>query len=137
MPFLIPSLAPRCLVKSIGTFIGDRVKGTAGGSIRKEETTMWCRLTFVKIHPEKIEELRRIFDEEVVPVVKKQKGNIEVFLAESAEVLGDGISFTSWETKQDADAYQASGTYKELVDKCIPTHISPPKLVEYEVKTIR
>jgi len=96
---------------------------------------MWCRLTFVKFDPAKLEEGRKIFMEVHVPAVKKQKGNIDVYLMESASEPGEGISFTSWESKKDGDAYEKSGVYRELVNGIVHLHVRQPKLMEYEVKT--
>jgi len=95
---------------------------------------MWCRLTFVKFDPNKLDEGRRLFEEVGIPVIKTQKGNIDVLLLESANELGEAIALTSWETKEDADAYESSGTYRELVSKIIHTHVRQPMLKQYEVK---
>jgi quinol monooxygenase YgiN len=98
---------------------------------------MWCRLTFVKFDPEKMDEGRKIFYDLHAPTVKKEKGNIDCYLMESVDEPGEGISFSSWETKEDGDAYEAKGTYKMLVGTIIHTHVREPKLKQYEVKTTK
>ncbi len=75
---------------------------------------MWVRLTSVKIKPEKMDDCRGIMIEEIIPIVKAQKGNIDCCLLESVEERGDAISYSSWETKEDGDSYEASGTKSGL-----------------------
>ncbi len=55
---------------------------------------MFARLTFISVQPESIEELKRIYNEEVAPVVKSQKGNIGVWLLEPTDSADDFISLT-------------------------------------------
>lgn len=95
---------------------------------------MWVRLTFVKTQFEKMDELRQIYNEDIVPKVKAQKGNVDVFLLESVDEEGEVISFTSWDRKEDGDKYEASGTYVELVNKVKHTFADPPTQKSYEVK---
>ena len=95
---------------------------------------MWVRLTFAKIQPDKMDEFRKIYNEELVPIIKAQKGNVDVFVMESVDEEGEGISLTSWDSKEDGDKYEASGTYVEMVNKVRHTFASPPTLKSYEVK---
>ena len=95
---------------------------------------MWVRLTFVKIKPEKLDECRRIMIDEIIPIVKAQKGNIDCCLLESVDEKGDAISYSSWESKEDGDAYEASGTYEEMVNMVRHTHVGPTTLKTYEDK---
>jgi quinol monooxygenase YgiN len=88
----------------------------------------------VKTEVEKLDEARRIYNEEIVPTVKAQKGNIDVFLLESQDREGMVISFTSWESQEDADSYEASGTYVEMVNKVKHTFAGTPTLWSYEVR---
>ena len=43
---------------------------------------MFVRLTFCKFLPEKINEARKIFTEEIMPTVRKQKGLVNIRLFE-------------------------------------------------------
>ena len=95
---------------------------------------MWIRLIEIKIQLDKLDEVRTIYNEEIVPTVKAQKGNVDTFLMESKDREGVVISFTSWETQENGDAYEASGTYKELVGKVLHTLAAPPVVKSYEVK---
>ncbi len=95
---------------------------------------MWIRLIEVKIQPDKLDEARKIYNEEIVPTVKTQKGNVDMFLMESMDREGEMVSFTSWDSKEDGDTYEASGTYVEMVNKVKHTFAGMPTLWSYDVK---
>ena len=97
-------------------------------------TLMWIRLVIGKIKPGKMDEMRKIYYEEVVPVVKAQKGNVDIFIMEPVEAGDDIISFTSWESKAVGDAYEGSGIYAEMVGKVKHTLDGQLKVKSYEVK---
>lgn len=95
---------------------------------------MWVRLTFGKVQPGKEDEFRKIYYEELVPVAKTQKGCLDAFLLESTEEDGSFISHTAWETKTEGEAYESSGTYKQLVGKVSHLLTESPTLNVYQVK---
>ena len=78
---------------------------------------MVTRLTTFTVASENTKEATTIYQQEVVPEVRKQKGNIDARLLEPADGSNEYISMTTWENKADADAYESSGKYKELVGK--------------------
>jgi len=94
---------------------------------------MFARLTFIDILPEHHEELRKIFNEEVIPVVRKQKGNIGIWLLEPTDMSTEYISLTEWISAEDAENYDSSGTYRSLVDKLKAMYKSKPVLKTYNV----
>jgi len=74
-------------------------------------------LTFTKVKPDvSPEEVREIWDGSVVPAMKDQKGLVNLFLLVS-EQRDEGISFGLWESKDDAEAIQKSGLYREQIKK--------------------
>jgi heme-degrading monooxygenase HmoA len=91
---------------------------------------MVVRLTSFSVSPEKAQETKNLYAEEVVPEVKKQKGNSNVMLLEPVDASNEYISITAWDSKEDADAYHNSGKYKELVSK-IQGLIGQPILKSY------
>jgi heme-degrading monooxygenase HmoA len=97
---------------------------------------MIVRLTFLSFLPQNLEQGKRIFFEQVVPVVRKQKGNIDCRLLEPIEKNDEYISMTTWETKADADAYNASGIYAQLVDKVRKHFAKDPVLKLYTSESI-
>jgi heme-degrading monooxygenase HmoA len=95
---------------------------------------MIVRLTYLNFLPQRAEEAKKIYNEEVVPVVRKQKGSIDCKLMEPADKADDYISMTTWETKADADAYHSSGVYKELVNKVRSDFSKEPVLKIYSAE---
>lgn len=98
---------------------------------------MIVRLTFCKFIPERIAEARKIYNDEIASVVKKQKGNIGCRLLEPASKTDDYISVTEWKTKADADNYHTGGVYKKLVSKLDGLFVKQPELKTYTVEEAR
>lgn len=92
---------------------------------------MYVRLTFCKFSPESIDEVRKIYLRDIVPVVRKQKGNLGIRMMEPVDPNEDFISFTEWNSKADADDYEYSGLYKKLVSKIAPYLVQEPVLQSY------
>ena len=95
---------------------------------------MWIRLIEVNIKHDKLDEARKIYNEEIVPTIKTQQGNIDTFFMESKDRECVVISFTSWETQENGDAYERTGTYVKMVNKIKHTFAGMPTLWSYEVK---
>lgn len=95
---------------------------------------MWVRLTFIKIQPDKVDEVRKIYYNEIVPTVKAQKGNVDIYLMEPVGEDEEFISLTSWDSKENGDSYETSGTYPEMVNKVKHGFAESPTLKSYEVK---
>jgi quinol monooxygenase YgiN len=97
---------------------------------------MFVRLTFCKFLPEKINEARKLYIEEIMPTVRKQKGLLNIRFLEPVTKTEDYISFTEWETKADAELYETTGLYKKLVGKLEPFFVKQPELKTYTVEEI-
>jgi heme-degrading monooxygenase HmoA len=95
---------------------------------------MFARLTTIDIDPKVGSELSTIYHNEIVPVVREQKGLIDVMLLEPADDSGQYVSITTWKSKEDADAYEASGTYRKLVDRLKSYYRNKPVLKVYNVQ---
>lgn len=95
---------------------------------------MWVRIIELDIQRDKMDELRKIYNVEIVPVVRSWKGNIDVFMMESQDRPGQVMSFSSWESQEDGDAYERSGTYVNMVNKVKHTFNGTPTLWSYEVR---
>lgn len=97
---------------------------------------MFVRLTFIKFAPESLKDAKRVYMNDVVPVVRKQKGNINIHLLEPSVLSDDFISLTEWETQADADTYGKSGVYKQLVDRLSGYFTKAPLLKSYAVEDV-
>jgi len=84
---------------------------------QQKEANMFIRCTFFKTVPGKEEEVKALYLKEVIPHIKKEPGLIEVRLLEPADKADDFISITEWKTRADAEAYDSSGLYQQLVSK--------------------
>src|SRR5688500_4012862 len=97
---------------------------------------MIVRLTYLSFLPQNLNQAKRIYSEQVVPVVRSQKGNLDCRLLEPLEKDDDYISMTTWESKADADAYESSGTYRELVEKVRKDFAKDPVLKVYTTESV-
>jgi heme-degrading monooxygenase HmoA len=93
---------------------------------------MYARVTTVAVQPDKIAETIRIYNESVLPAIKAAAGNQGVYLLMD-EATGMGLSVTLWATEADGQAYDTSGTYRELVGKVATFFSAPPSLATYTV----
>src|SRR5881396_3864948 len=57
---------------------------------------MYVRLTYLSFLPEKSEEAKTIYSNEIVSVVKQQKGNLDCRLLEPVKPTDEFISMTVW-----------------------------------------
>ncbi len=92
---------------------------------------MVIRLTQFKVSANDTDELKEIYSQEVVPEVKKQQGNINAMLLEPLDGSGEFVSLTTWENKADAEGYESSGKYRELVAKLNGIFDGKPVLKSY------
>jgi quinol monooxygenase YgiN len=97
---------------------------------------MFVRLTYFGFKPEKLEELKKFYNEVAMPTLKQQKGNLECRLLEPKDSKDDYISMTTWESQADADAYHNTGVYKGLVDQVRPYFSKEPVLKVYHSEAV-
>lgn len=95
---------------------------------------MFVRLTFCKFTPEAIADVKKIYREDIVPVVQQQKGSLGVLLLEPIDKADDFVSVSRWRTKADADAYDKGDLYKSLSDKFSGFLTKEPILRSYEAE---
>jgi len=97
---------------------------------------MIVRLTYCKFSPDSIDEVKTIYNRDIVPVARMQKGNMGIHLIEPVDKSDDFISISEWATKEDADAYESSGVYKSLVNKLTDFLAKPPVLKTYTAQAV-
>jgi heme-degrading monooxygenase HmoA len=90
-------------------------------------------MTFFKLREGRMQELRDLYNKEVVSAHKNHKGIRFVHLLESLDNKDEGISITAWDTKADVEAYEKSGDYEKLVAKFKHMYAEEPLLKSYEV----
>jgi heme-degrading monooxygenase HmoA len=96
---------------------------------------MFVRMTFTKIDSASAEAVRALYyRDEIWGVLARQKGHRFHYLLESVDVPGEGVSVTAWDSREDAEAYEMSGAYEELVAKFRNFYTEPERLASYEVR---
>jgi heme-degrading monooxygenase HmoA len=105
-------------------------------SLQTKGGFMIVRLTYLSFLPQNLVQAKATYHDDVIPTVRKQKGNIDCRLLEPMDKSDEYISMTTWETKADADAYEKSGVYRELVNKVRKDFAKDPVLKVYISESI-
>ena len=96
---------------------------------------MFVRMTFTQSDPTSAEAVRALYyRDEIWGVLERQKGHRFHYLLESVDVPGEGVSVTAWDSREDAEAYERSGAYEELVAKFRHFYTGAARLASYEVR---
>ena len=90
---------------------------TDSGHVAPPTPQMFLRLVSVTVKPDKIEEFTRIYENEIVPILRAVPGCRYASLTESTQKENEFISLTMWDSKRDADEYEQHGAYKDLLQK--------------------
>lgn len=83
----------------------------------KKFSPMYVRILSASVKPDKTEEVKRIYKDEIGPKLRQVKGCKYAFLTQNLREENEFFSITIWENKQAADNYEKSGLYDELVGK--------------------
>jgi heme-degrading monooxygenase HmoA len=82
-----------------------------------EAGRLFIRILSVKLQPGKTEEFSKIYQSEILPVLRSVQGCRYAFLTEGVEERNEVISLTIWDSKEAADVYESSGLFKKLTRK--------------------
>lgn len=100
------------------------VKSYAVAATTKEQDSPQARAAFLylrivspKIMPGKLDEFKRLYNEEIIPVLRTVKGCRYAYLTEGVKDNSEVISITLWDSKEDAESYERSGLFNKLVEK--------------------
>jgi len=93
---------------------------------------MHARVTTVQLRPDTLDASIGLYQQEIVPVIKAQPGHQGIYLF-TDRTTGNGVSITLWTSEADAQAYETTGTYRQLVAKLAPNFAAPPTLATYDV----
>jgi len=92
---------------------------------------MFARLVTMKLKANSAEEFSRLIDNEILPLLRKQKGfrdEITFIATERSEAVGNSF----WDTKEDAQAYNSSG-YPEILKALSKVLEGTPTVETFEV----
>lgn len=85
--------------------------------VKIQSSEMFVRIVSNKIQEGKLDEFKEIYSNEIIPTLQSVEGCRYAFLTESVSEKNEFISVTIWDKKEDADKYESSGKFNELVDK--------------------
>ena len=93
---------------------------------------MHARVTTVQLRPDTLDASIDLYQQELLPVIKAQPGYQGVYLF-TDRATGNGVSITLWTSEADAQAYETSGIYRQLVAKLAANFAASPTLATYDV----
>jgi len=97
---------------------------------------MWVRVGSFLVKPDQVGNLRSTYNEQAVPRVRAQPGNLGCLLLEPS-VEGDPfLVMTVWQDRAAADSYESSGAATEVVSLVRAFFAGPPTLRSYESASI-
>lgn len=92
---------------------------------------MHARVVDLRVRPMETKEVVRIYRDSVLPAAREQEGFMGALLL--TDSTGIGISITLWETEEDREAGEASGFYKEQINKFADHLVETPVRKHYDV----
>src|SRR4051812_47377494 len=96
---------------------------------------MWIRMGSFVVKPDAVERLKNTYNGVAVPRVRACPGNRGCLLLEPA-IAGEAFSvMTIWETRAAAEAYEASGSAREVVALVRDCFAGPPTLTSYQCES--
>jgi quinol monooxygenase YgiN len=94
---------------------------------------MYVRMVFAKVKPGKMDELRNLYVDEVIPLHKNHKGIRFVHLLEDLDTANEAVSITAWDAKGDLETYARSGDHQKVISQFREMFADEPILKSYEV----
>jgi quinol monooxygenase YgiN len=97
---------------------------------------MWVRVGSFPVKPDQVADLRRTYNEQAVPKVRAQSGNLGCLLLEPNVEGEPFLVLTVWHDRAAADAYESSGAAKQVVSLVAAFIAGPPTLRSYESASV-
>ncbi|TFH01982.1 MAG: hypothetical protein E4H13_03410 [Calditrichales bacterium] len=95
----------------------ERVKST----LFEKHSKMYVRIVSHILQKDKLSEFREIYSERIIPQLRSTKGCQFSYLIESLHKGNEVVSISIWDSKKDADEFERSGLFNELVNELRPT----------------
>jgi len=93
---------------------------------------MWVRVGSFLVKPDQAANLRRTYNDQAVPKVRAQPGNLGCLLLEPNVESEPFLVMTVWADRAAADKYESSGAAREVVSLVSAFFAGPPTLRSYE-----
>jgi len=86
-------------------------------SLKNKTVQMHLRILRIKVKENKMDELKLIYEQHILPQLQSVEGFHYGHLSENTEQSNEAISFTLWQSKEDAERYEASGLYRDFMNQ--------------------
>lgn len=86
-------------------------------ALKNKTDQMYLRILRIKVKDNKMAELKLIYEQQILPQLQSVKGFHYGHLSENTEQKNEAISFTLWQTKEDAERYESTGLYRDFINK--------------------
>jgi len=83
---------------------------------------MYLRIVSLQLQPGKLNEFNRIYDDEILPALKKSPGCRFAFMTVSSDKENEVVCVSIWRSRQDADAYEKSGLFEKMRERTKHTY---------------
>lgn len=93
-----------------------RVAIIASNKSIPQSSSLYLRIVSPILRSGKLEEFKQLYNNEILPALRTVKGCLFAFLTENIKE-DHIISVTIWESKHDADVYEQTGIFSQLVKK--------------------
>ena len=78
---------------------------------------MFMRFVRIKVERNRMADFRRFYDDRIITALETTPGCLFASLLQTTSEDDECVSLTLWSSQQDAEAYEASGLYDELLDE--------------------
>jgi heme-degrading monooxygenase HmoA len=79
-------------------------------------SSLCVRILSLRLRPGKRAEFDAFYRNAVIPALRGVNGCLQIYLAERTDRVDEVLSVTTWEKKEDAEAYEASGLFARLLE---------------------
>ncbi len=86
-------------------------------AVSTDTSRLYVRIVSLSIQEGKEEEFKKIYADQIIPTLLSTPGCKYAYLTQNIQDQYGFISVTIWDSKQDADQYESSGKFNEMVDK--------------------
>jgi len=81
---------------------------------------MYMRLVHARYRPDSLPNIKKVYDEKIIPTLQKMRGCLFACLVRSDANIDEGISLTLWDTQENAESYVKSGIFQSSLEEIRP-----------------
>jgi quinol monooxygenase YgiN len=78
------------------------------------------RIVQIKVNPDAVMGFKALYDDKLIPALQGLPGCFIATLMKSDEQLDEYVSMTLWDSQQNAEAYEQSGLFQQLLEEAQP-----------------